>query len=150
MPLRFQPIAFGLALAAGCTSSAVDLCDGEGTDPVVVTGLSGVIDGATPAVEIVELIPATCEERASVWMFWDDSASVVWLGPEPTGGLLSRDDLDVTDEAIFFRSFNVGVRLDYAGGTVGPDVALAWFSTGTDLATVDCSATPALTCAVRE
>ena len=149
MPSRSTPIVFFLALSA-CSGPSVDLCDEIGTDPLIVTGLSGVIDGTTPAVEVVELIPETCEERASVWMFWDDAGSRVSIGPAPSDGVLSRENLDVTDETIFFRDFNVGVRLHYAGGRVGSELALAWFSTGADLATVDCSAVDSFACAIRE
>jgi hypothetical protein len=93
------------------------------------------------------LIPESCEERESIWMFWDDAASVASLGPEPASGTLNRENIDVTDETVFFRAFNVGVRLHYADSS-RQQLRLVWFSTGPDLAAVDCSSAPVLSCAV--
>lgn len=136
-----------LALTVACGGPNPGAC-GPGVDPVVVTGLNGVLDGSRPAVEIVQLIPETCEETDQrVWMLFQDPGAVVTLGPEPTG-ILAREGVEVTDETIFFRDHNVGVRLEYAGDVIGPELTLIWFSTGTDLATVDCTASP-FACALR-
>lgn len=143
MKVRFLPLAAIMCL--GCAGPGPGVC-GEGTDPVVVTGLNGVLDGATLAVEIAALVPATCEESEErVWMLFDDP--VLTLGPEPSG-ILMRGGVEVTDETIFFRDRNVGVRLEYPGGVVGPVLRLVWFSTGTDLAAVQCTAAP-LACAIE-
>lgn len=142
---RFLPPL--LFLWSGCASPTPSLC-GSGADPIVVTGLNGVIDATIPAVEIVQLIPETCEERESTWMFWDDATSTASLGPEPTSGVLGRENIDVTDEAVFFRTFNVGVRLEYADSS-RQQLRLVWFSTGPDLASVDCAAAPVLSCTVE-
>ncbi|MEZ4338370.1 MAG: hypothetical protein R3B82_17245 [Sandaracinaceae bacterium] len=132
---------------ASCGASGPVVC-GDSPDPVVVTGLNGVLDGSRLAVEIVQLIPATCEETDQrVWMLFEDPGAVVTLGPEPSG-VLMRGGVEVTDETIFFRDRNVGVRLEYPDGVVGPELRLVWFSAGTDLAAVSCTAEP-FACAVE-
>ena len=138
-----------LSLADGCASAPGSICS-ESSAPAAATGLSGVIDGTTPVVEVVRVLPVTCEERERTWMFWDDDAGVVTLGAEPSSGTLRRDGVDVEDRTIYFSDFNVGVRLDYPDDQVGPSLSLAWFSVGGDLATVDCDATETLVCATRE
>ena len=152
MPVHFQPtILLTLVIApllAACGGPVAAAC-GEGTDPVVVTGLNGLLDGTRPAVEIVQLIPETCEETDQrVWMLFEDPGAMVTLGPEPSG-VLMRGGVEVSDESIFFRDLNVGVRLEYPGGVIGNQLQLVWFSVGSDLATVDCTADP-FECAVQE
>lgn len=107
----------------------------------MATGLSGMLDGTQPAVEIVRLDPQTCDETRRVWMLFEDPDAMVTLGPEPDG-ILERGELDVTDESIFFVPANVGVRLEYPGAAIGPELDLVWFSVGEDLRTVSCVATP--------
>ncbi|MBX3276183.1 MAG: hypothetical protein KF729_38375 [Sandaracinaceae bacterium] len=148
MRVRSLGALFACVAVLGCASPGPGAC-GPSTDPVVVTGLSGVLDGTRLAVEIVELIPATCRETDQrVWMLFEDPGAVVTLGPEPTG-ILSRARVEATDETIFFRDLNVGVRLEYPDAVIGPAVRFAWFSTGTELAAVRCT-TPPLACALEE
>lgn len=143
------PVASLLLLASCGGGPALVACDeGAGSDPVVVTGLSGLLDGSTPVIEIVQLVPETCEETDRVWMLFEDPGAMITLGPEPTG-VLRRGEVEVTDTTIFFRSLNVGVRLEYPDDVVGSTVRLVWFTSGMDLATVDCTASP-LECAVQE
>jgi len=134
--------------SVACANPVASIC-GDGARPVVATGLSGLLDETMPAVEVVRLVGERCEPAGSTWMFFDDAASAVTLGPEPTSGVLGRDGVDVTDETIFFRAYNVGVRLEYTDSSHG-QLALVWFSMGANLSTVDCSADPELACAIRE
>lgn len=138
---RFRFVLFLAPLLASCGASGTDVC-GDSPDPVVVTGLNGVLDGDRLAIEIVQLIPSTCEETDQrVWMLFEDPGAMVTLGPEPSGTLM-RGGVEVTDDTIFFRDRNVGVRLVYPDGVVGPELRLVWFSAGTDLAAVSCTASP--------
>ena len=108
-----------------------------------------MLDGTSLAIEVVQLIPETCEETGErVWMRFEDPGAMITLGPEPTGTLM-RGGVDVEDMTIFFRSHNVGVRLEYPGGVVGPELRFVWFSAGVDLAVVECVAEP-FACAVVE
>lgn len=144
---RFLIGLLAAPMLASCGSSGPVIC-GDSPEPVVVTGLNGVLDGTSLAVEIVQLIPSTCEETDQrVWMLFDDPGAVVTLGPEPSG-VLMRGGVEVTDETIFFRDRNVGVRLEYPDGVVGPTLRLVWFTSGTDLAAVACTAEP-FACAVE-
>lgn len=146
--MRRRVIGFSLALAlSGCAS--YDPTCGEGTDPVIVTGLSGIID-TTTALEIELRVPETCEVVARTWTFWDESADTATLAPEPPEGRLHRADIDVGDDIIVFRDSGLGVRLDYPNGMVGPELTLTWFAEGMDLSSVDCDGTSgALECTVR-
>jgi hypothetical protein len=135
-------------LVAGCGSD--ELSCGEGLDPHIVTGLSGVLDDGTPAVEVQLRVPMDCSVLDTTWMFWDDANETVTLGEAPTSGTLDRQDVEAGDFIIAFSELNLGVRLDYPDGVVGPEIGLAWFSAGVDLAHVDCSgAEEALACQVR-
>jgi len=146
---RSALIASALWLAACGSDPGLVACDeGAGEEPVVVTGLSGLLDGSTPAIEIVQLVPETCEETDRVWMLFEDPGAMVTIGPEPSG-ILRRGEVEVTDTTIFFRALNVGVRLEYPDGTVAPTLRLVWFTSGMDLATVDCTTAP-LECVVQE
>lgn len=146
--MRSYASLVALALVTGCSGPADPSC-GEGLDPVVVTGLNGVLDDVTPAVEVQLRVPETCRVLDSTWMFWEEP-STVRLGEPPSDGRLSRRDVTVGDDVIFFRSENVGVRLEYTGEEVGPELALVWFTAGEDLAVVDCAASgESLACAVR-
>ncbi len=141
--------ALVLGVGLGSCGGTVPGACGEATEPVVVTGLNGVLDGTRLAIELVQLIPSTCEETDQrVWMIFEDPGAVVTLGPEPMG-TLRRGGVEVDGMTIFFRDQNVGVRLEYPGDVVGPDLRLVWFSTGTDLATVACVASP-FACRVEE
>lgn len=131
----------------GCADAPPPTC-GEGTAPVTVTGLTGVLDESTPIVEVIHRVPETCEVLQRTWMFWDDEAGTVSLGPEPTEGTVSREGLDVADLSVFFRDYNVGVRLEYPGDEAQSALTLVWFSMGEDLATIDCDGPP-LSCALR-
>lgn len=141
----------GLLLASlliGCGDPLPPICE---TGPVAATGLTGALDGATPVVEIVALTSdpeavGGCRTADRAWMYWDETTDQATLGAEPTSGVLQRDRVDATEDAIFFRDFNLGVRLDYEGGVPGPRLSLVWFSVGVDLATVTCEASDVLTC----
>lgn len=130
-------------LLMGCGESVTPACgeDMESREPVMATGLSGMLDGTQPAVEVVRLDPQTCEETRRVWMLFEDPGAMVTLGPEPDG-ILQRGEVEVTDESIFFPPANVGVRLEYPDGVIAPELDLVWFSVGEDLRTVRCDATP--------
>lgn len=131
-----------LAVLLGACGDPVPSACGEGTDPVLVTSLNGALDGTRLAVEIVQLIPETCEETDQrMWMAFEDPGAMVTLGVEPTG-LLMRGGVEVDGMTLFFRDQNVGLRLEYPGDVVGPNVRFVWFSTGMTLATVDCTASP--------
>lgn len=148
-PLRIACLGCALWLASCGDGPGLVACDeAAGTEPVVVTGLSGLLDGSTPAIEIVQLAPETCEETDRVWMLFEDPGAMITLGPEPSG-VLRRGEVEVTDTTIFFRALNVGVRLEYPDGVVGPAVRMVWFTAGMDLATVDCTTSP-LECVVQE
>lgn len=141
MQRRFLACLLAVPITLACSNAGPGAC-GPGTDPVVVTGLNGVLDGSRLAVEIVQLIPETCEETDQrVWMLFEDPGAMITLGPEPSG-ILSRGGVEVTDDTIFFQSFNVGVRLDYGGDAVGPVLRLTWFTSGVDLGAVECTASP--------
>jgi hypothetical protein len=138
----------GALALAGCDDEPIlEAC--QGSEPVVVTGLSGLLDGQ-PVVEIQALDPVTCAPIGeSVWMFFDDPTSEATLGGEPSG-VLARGEVEVTDTSIFFRSLNVGVRLLYPGDAgVAPELRLEWFSGRDTLAVVECAADP-FTCQVVE
>lgn len=126
-----------VSVVGGCTSEVGALC-GEGLDPVVVTGLSGTLDGA-PAVEVLLRVPDTCESVDRTWMFWDDGAETISFGPEPTG-ILMRGEVEAGEEdrRIFFRDVNVGVRLDYPGDQPASSVEFVWFANGADLTSASC------------
>jgi hypothetical protein len=142
-----RSIALVLALASGC--GPTPLVCGEGEDPVVVTGLSGTIDG-TPAVEIQARVPMDCTVVGATWMFWNESDDSVSLSDPPEDGVLERDGIDAGDRTIVFTELDLGLRLDYPGEDVAPELALVWFAAGMDLETVDCTASAdALACEVR-
>ena len=122
----------------GCGGDAGGLC-GDGTEPVIVTGLSGTIDGV-PSVEVLYRVPESCEVVDRTWMFWDDPTETITFGPEPTEGTLERGEVDVGDDdrRIFFRDVGVGVRLEYPGDVEASSVELVWFASGEDLARAGC------------
>lgn len=129
-------IAAALALAA-CSN---DTACGEGSDPVVVTGLNGTLEGGRAAVEILYRVPETCEVVDRTWMFFDDATQTVSMGEEPTDAVLSRRFVTVEDRLIYFDGFAVGVELEYPGEEPAGEVDFRWF-TGMDetLATVACA-----------
>jgi hypothetical protein len=127
---------FCLALA-GCTP-AETTC-GMGTDPVIVTGLSGALEGVTPSVEIQLRQPDTCAVIDTLWMFWDDPTSTLSIGEAPTEGTLRGAGVESDEYVIFFREHNLGVRLEYPDDVVGPQLSLVWFSNDVDLTAVDCA-----------
>ncbi len=137
-----------MVCVAGCSGPAARVC-GEGLDPVVVTGLNGILDEVTPAVEVQLRVPETCDVLDTTWMFWDEATGAVRLGEAPTSGTLSRASVDVDVDLIFFRDRNLGVRLEYPSVELGPQVSMVWFTAAEDLARVDCAGQgEALTCAV--
>src|SRR5688572_13882767 len=106
--MRTLSLALALVLLCGCSDPA-DLTCGAGTAPQIVTGLNGVIDDTTPAVEIQLRVPETCEVLDTSWTFWNESTDMATVGEEPTSGSLDRGGVDVGDESIYFRAQNVGV-----------------------------------------
>ncbi|MFK7987393.1 MAG: hypothetical protein AB8I08_15335 [Sandaracinaceae bacterium] len=126
-----------LLLTLGCAGEEGALC-GEGLDPVVVTGLSGTVEGV-PSVEVLLRVPDTCTSVDRTWMFWEDSTETVMFGDEPTG-VLMRGEVDAgdADRRIFFRDVNVGVRLDYPDDIESPTVEFVWFANGMDLGSAPC------------
>ena len=126
-------------LLAACGGEEGALC-GEGLEPVIVTGLNGTIEGA-PAVEVLYRVPDTCAVVDRTWMFWDDPTETITFGDEPTSGTLMRDEVDVGDDdrRIFFRDVGVGVRLEYPGEDVAPEVDFVWFAAATELTRAPCA-----------
>lgn len=142
-----RSFALALAFASGCGTPALSC--GEGEDPVVVTGLSGTIDG-TPSIEIQLRVPMDCEVRDVRWTFWDEANDVATVGDPPTEGVLERDGIEAGDRTIVFRDLGLAVRLEYPGEEPAPELALVWFASGEDLAAVDCTSDPeTLLCEVR-
>lgn len=125
-----------MLLFAACAGPREPVC-GEGEDPVILTGLSGLIDGE-PVVEVQLVVPETCEILGETWMYWDEATDTVTLGDEPTEGRLEGEGVETDPETIFFRSLNLGVRLEYAGDPPSDDLTLTWFSMDEDLAVVRC------------
>jgi hypothetical protein len=140
---------FILALLLAACGPSLPVC-GEGLDPTVVTGLNGVLEDGTPAVEVQLRVPADCTRLDTAWMFWDEASQTVNLGEEPTSGTLDRENVDVGDDVIYFSEIALGVRLHYPDGVVGPNVAFEWFAPSATLATVDCAREEeTLSCALR-
>lgn len=132
---------------AGCTGHST-VC-GEGQDPVIVTGLSGLLDG-TPVVEIELVTPETCEVIDRTWMFWDESAQTATLGDAPSEGLINRGGITADDRTIVFGATGLAVELVYPDDMVASTLTLTWVASGVDLSSVDCDGTSgALACTVR-
>lgn len=129
-----------LCVLAGCSGPPEPIC-GEGSDPVILTGLAGRLDGDAPVVEVQLVVPETCEVLGETWMTWDENTDTVTLGDEPTEGDLIGAGVETDPTVIFFRDLNLGVRLEYPEEGVASDqLTLTWFSEATDLAIVSCAA----------
>lgn len=124
---------------AGCNEQV--LC-GDGINDHTITGLSGTLEDGTLAVEVLLREPS-CARLDSTWMFFDAETEALEIGEEPTSGTLDRSGLAVEDRSIFFERANIGVRLEYSGADIGPDLALVWFFADTDLFRVACSGSEA-------
>lgn len=131
--------ALAMLFLAACAGPREPVC-GEGEEPVILTGLAGLLDGE-PAVEVQLVVPETCEVLGETWMFWDEETDTVTLGNEPTEGTLEGAGVETYPLSIFFRALNLGVRLEYAREVPSDDLTLTWFSMGEDLALVHCVGT---------
>ena len=153
--MRKPSSLLALALAAGfalpgCADEPLSC--GEGTDPVIVTALSGYLDDDVPAVEVQLRVPETCEVLDTRWMLWQEETETVTLADySELEGLLDRDGVDAGEDVIGFAGADVYVNLIYPEpGVQAPEVTLTWSCAGTTLATVDCAASAeALECSVR-
>jgi hypothetical protein len=75
-------------LLAGCAS---DTTCGEGTDPVVVSGLSGVLEPSGQlAIEVLAEVPETCEVVDRLWLVLDETDDTVAVVDAPDGLSLDR------------------------------------------------------------
>jgi len=135
---------------AGCADEP--LTCGEGTDPVIVTSLSGYLDEVVPAVELQLRVPETCEVLDTRWMLWQEEAETVTLADyADLEGTLHGGGVETGENVIGFTNSDVYVSLVYPEpGVQAPEVTLNWSFAGTTLATVDCAAAgQALECSVR-
>jgi hypothetical protein len=94
--------------------------------------------------------PMDCMIIDTTWMFWNEATTSVTLEEAPTSGTLDRSAIQAGEDIIAWNGLNLGVRLDYPGTEIGPEVSLVWFSSGVDIGFVDCAAdVDALSCTVR-
>jgi len=136
-------------LLAGCADEPLRC--GEGTDPVIVTSLSGYLDEVVPAVELQLRVPETCEVLDTRWMLWQEETETVTLADyADLEGTLHGGGVETGDDVIGFTNSDVYVNLVYPEpGVQAPEVTLTWSFAGTTLATVDCAAAgQALECSV--
>lgn len=131
-------VSFALLLA-GCAPA--DPGCGNVTEPYIVTGLNGLLNGTQPAVEIELRAADTCDVITTTWMFWDDATQSATLGDPPTDGTLGRQNIEAADDYIVFHDAGLAVHLEYPGGSIGPTVKLTWMGSGRDLSSVDCDGT---------
>lgn len=137
---------------ASCTNRFDDppSC-GDGTDPVIVTGLNGYLDRLTPAVEIQLRVPETCEVLDELWMVWEEDEESVVLVDVPDAELIERRDLVIEEDLILFTRDDLAVRLDYPTQGQQRELTLTWYTPPEPVHTiVDCVGEgESLACSVR-
>jgi hypothetical protein len=130
-------------LLAGCAS---DTTCGEGTDPVVVSGLSGVLEPSGQlAIEVLAEVPETCEVVDRLWLVLDETDDTVAVVDAPDGLSLDRSFVrpvagDPTALTLLGRDLTVRFLEE-------PGAVVVVFAAVEELARVRCTATVSgLTC----